>query len=57
MRFYLHKIRSHLQELAVLLAVFVPLDAHNLARRELAAVYIVTVVILATAVEMERRTC
>lgn len=56
MRFYLQKIGSHFQELAVLAMVFVPLDAHNLARREIVAVYALSAVMLFAGIEMERRT-
>ena len=33
MKFYLHKIGGHLQELAVLMIVFVPLDRHLTMRQ------------------------
>ena len=35
LKFYLHKIGGHTQELTVLAMVFVPLDAHKLSPPEI----------------------
>jgi hypothetical protein len=56
LNFYLHKIGGHLQELAVLAMVFVPLDAHNLTRREILFLYVGSAAMLLAGIEMDRRT-
>jgi hypothetical protein len=55
MRFYLHKIGGHLQEIAVLAAVFVPLD-RNLTLHESLMLWGFCGAILIVGIEMERRT-
>lgn len=54
MRFYLRKIGEHLQELAVLAAVFVPLDAH-LTSGKVLVLWGGCGVIITIGIEMERR--
>jgi hypothetical protein len=56
MRFYLHKIGGHLQELAVLAMVFVPLDYHGLTLRQGVFLFGVCCVMMVFGIEMERRT-
>jgi hypothetical protein len=55
MRFYLHKIGGHLQELAVLALVFVPLDSH-LTHKGIAVLCASCVFTMVVGIEMERRT-
>lgn len=54
MKFYLRKIGEHLQELAVLAAVFVPLDAH-LTNGKVLVLWVGCGVIITMGIEMERR--
>lgn len=55
MRFYIHKIGEHLQELAVLAAVFVPLD-RSLTIHQIVMLWVACGVIIIGGIEMERRT-
>lgn len=55
MRFYINKIGGHLQELAVLAAVFVPLD-RNLTSHERLMLWGFCGAIITVGIEMERRT-
>ena len=55
MKFYLHKIGGHFQELAVLAMVFVPLDAHGLTKRAVSLLYVGCCVMLFVGIELERR--
>jgi hypothetical protein len=55
MRFYLHKIGGHLQELAVLVLVFVPLDSH-LTHHGIAMLGASCAFTMIVGIEMERRT-
>jgi len=55
MRFYLNKIGSHLQELAVLALVFVPLDGH-LTHKGIGVLCASCVFTMAVGIETERRT-
>ncbi len=55
MRFYLNKIGGHLQELAVLAIVFVPLDGH-LTHHGIVVLGVCCAFIIAVGIEMERRT-
>lgn len=55
MRYYLHKIGGHLQELAVLAMVFVPLD-RRLTTEQIVVLYATCGVILLVGIELERRT-
>jgi hypothetical protein len=54
MRFYLRKVAGHLQELAVLAAVFVPLD-RNLTNRQSLMVWGFCGAIIVVGIEIERR--
>lgn len=54
MKFYIRKVGEHLQELAVLAAVFVPLDAH-LTTSEKLIMWAGCGVIITVGIEMERR--
>jgi hypothetical protein len=56
MRFYLYKIGGHLQELAVLAMVFVPLDYQGLTVKQGVLLFVVCCVIMGLGIEMERRT-
>lgn len=55
MRFYLNKIGGHLQELAILAMVFVPLDRH-LNLKDSLLLYVPLAIILLAGIETERRT-
>ena len=55
MKFYLHKTGEHLQELAILALVFVPLDRH-LTMHGIAVLAMPCTAILLVGIEMERRT-
>jgi len=55
MRYYLNKIGGHLQEIAVLAAVFVPLD-RNLTVHQSIMSWCLCGAIIAVGIEMERRT-
>jgi hypothetical protein len=54
MRFYIRKIGEHLQELAVLAVIFVPLD-HHLTTRGIIYLAVGCGAILVAGIEMERR--
>lgn len=54
MRFYLHKIGGHLQEVAVLAAVFVPLD-RNLTTTDKLITWAACGAIITIGIEIERR--
>jgi hypothetical protein len=54
MRFYLHKIGGHLQELAILAMVFVPLD-RGVTARKMIVLWGICGTILMVGIEMERR--
>lgn len=56
MKFYLHKIGGHLQELAVLAMVFVPLDSHGLTSVQLVLLVAICIAIMMVGIELERRT-
>ena len=53
-RFYLRKIGEHMQEFAVLAAVFVPLDM-KLTIRNILVLWIACGAIIIIGIEMERR--
>lgn len=55
MRFYLNKIGGHLQELAVLAVVFIPLDRH-LETPQILELCALCAAILFVGIEIERRT-
>jgi hypothetical protein len=54
MRFYISKIGGHLQELAVLALIFVPLDRHLTVHQYMVEAPICAVIIM-IGIEMERR--